>query len=110
MSEDSIILVLSLTFCLLLILSLFRYGTRTFVVNCVVFLIYEIFFAFMLANHSNEGISLVWWAFMCIAAIIHSFVIIIYQLRKILANKWYNPLAIFATIVVAIATLLLFLG
>ena len=47
---------------------------------------------------------------MCIGAIIHSFVIIIYYLRKLLSNKWYSPLAIFAMMVVAIAIILLFVG
>ena len=47
---------------------------------------------------------------MCIGAIIHSFVIIIYYLSKLLPNKWYKPLAIFAMMVVAIGFILLFIG
>ena len=110
MSEDSFILGSSLIICLLLILSLLRHNKRTFVVNFVAFLIYESFLAFMLMNHSDGGTSLVWWAFMCIAAIIHSFAIIIYYLRKLLSNKWNKPLAIFAMMVVAIGFILLFIG
>jgi len=110
MSEDSFILGSSLIICLLLILSLLRRSKRIFVVNFVAFLIYESFLAFMLVNHSDGGTSLVWWAFMCIGAIIHSFVIIIYYLHKLLPNKWYKSLTIFAMMVVAIAIILLFIG
>ncbi len=110
MSEDSIILGSSLIICLLLILLLLRRSKRIFIVSFVAFLIYESFLAFMLVNHSDGGTSLVWWAFMCIAAIIHSFAIIIYYLRKLLSNKWYSPLAIFAMMVVAIGFILLFIG
>ena len=90
MSEDSIILGSSLIICLLLILLLLRRSKRIFIVNFVAFLIYESFLAFMLVNHSDGGTSLVWWAFMCIAAIIHSFAIYSRIVQKLAGRRTYH--------------------